>query len=132
MFLTNVRSLGNKLSEFYATVISKNAVIAMVTETWLSDTCEYVSLFNLPGFELFTFNRRNRTGGGVAIYCGQFLKPMLIDTVHPVPDGFECLFIRYTTGKLKTLAVCLYCPPDRIKSEMKSFVDFVVGEMIFC
>ena len=47
--------------------LSKDHQIIMLTETWLAEGKE--AIHTLPNYTLYTSNRKNRVGGGVAMYC---------------------------------------------------------------
>ncbi|CAH1233419.1 SCUBE3 [Branchiostoma lanceolatum] len=80
ILLSNARSLRNKLEEFQC-VLSQNAIqIAIVSETWFIPE-QPEEMYSIDDFTLFSKPRRDRTGGGVAVYvsglaiCAVYLPP---------------------------------------------------------
>ena len=68
LFLSNSRSLVNKIDELSGTVSLLSLDIVVITETWLSPNVSN-SAINLNGFSIFRRDRRDgRRGGGVCVY----------------------------------------------------------------
>ena len=99
--------------------------LALLSETWLNDKYHDNAFFELPGYRLFRYDRVNGEHGGVAVYCANYLKPINVKPVSDVPEGFECIFIKFKCEKLCCLLTCFYCPPDRRVSEKRNFIDFL-------
>ena len=82
-YLLNTRSLCCKTSGFNKFVSSNDIDIIGVTETWLrpSDTQDLIDGIIPAGFQLHHVPRRNKKGGGVAIFVRND-----IDSVHCQTD----------------------------------------------
>lgn len=115
MFLCNPRSLVNKIDEFQATLSQNQVDIAVVSETWLSDN-HPESAITVSGYNLFSKHRRDRRGGGVAVYVDQTISSRQLSEC-PVPDELECVWVmtrpRRLPRPLSCIVVCgVYLPPD--------------------
>ncbi|XP_035676231.1 uncharacterized protein LOC118415630 [Branchiostoma floridae] len=89
ILLTNARSLLHKLDEFCLTLSLNKIDIAAVTESWFSaDLPEEVT--SVDGYNLYRKDRRNRRGGGIALYISNDIKAKLVDIA--VPDNLECIW----------------------------------------
>jgi hypothetical protein len=125
ILLSNVQSLNNKFLEFSSVLCTEKIELALITETWLNVKYHDNLFFEIPGYRLFRYDRINGEHGGVAAYCADYLKPIQITPISSVPDGFECIFIKFKSGKLCCLLTCFYCPPIRTANDKKQFVKFL-------
>ena len=67
LFISNARSLVNKIDELSSTVSNYSADIVVITETWLFNNVDS-SVISLNGFSTFRHDRPNRRrGGGVCV-----------------------------------------------------------------
>ena len=83
----NCRSLSanfEQLINFIGSVRKKFDIIA-ISETWLNS--EPAVDFSLPGYNMYTVNRENARGGGVAIYINNCIKHNIINNVSKSVDG---------------------------------------------
>ena len=65
----NARSIRNKISLLEAYVTAEDPDIIGITETWLDlDGKDVKQLYSLEGYNLFHKDRKDRGGGGVALY----------------------------------------------------------------
>ena len=63
----NVRLMREKFDEMTSEVLSYDAQIVCITETWLS-TDIVVGCYQMDGYSMFSNCRPAKAGGGVAIY----------------------------------------------------------------
>ena len=93
--LLNAWSLCNKASAFGDFVLSNDLDMVGVTETWLrpSDTQGLIDEITPAGFQLHHVPRRNKKGGGVAVFVTNDIDSVLCQTDQR--DTFE-----HTTVKL--------------------------------
>ena len=123
LFLSNSRSLINKIDELSGTVSNLSADIVVITETWLSPAIDN-AVINLSGY---TTLRRDRSGGrrgrGVCVYTKNCLPIIhLKDLSKP---QFETLWLliqpsRLPRGLNSIILGAIYHPPrndDRTLSE---------------
>jgi len=108
----NSRSLNKNYNDIkqYLSQFSKFSVIA-VSETWLeADKCCEVEL---DGYDLFTTNRINKRGGGVALYINTDLGFMKINSESTtIDDVLECISCEIILEKSKNIVVsCVYRTP---------------------
>lgn len=78
--------------------------IIAISETWLDN--EKVSEMGLEGYELFTMNRVNKKGGGVALYVDKVLKCSLIECMSSIIDDvMECVTIEIHVEKASNIII---------------------------
>ncbi len=65
IFYTNARSLNNKMEELEAKVDSEEYDIVAVSETWLKENNWRTGL---EGYKVYRCDRKERIGGGAAIW----------------------------------------------------------------
>ncbi|XP_071953430.1 uncharacterized protein [Antedon mediterranea] len=112
LFLTNARSIKNKMDEFEATLLKYKIDIATVTETWLNDEIERIA--HIPKFKCLFKNRNHRRGGGVAIFVNDKFNEHEVNE-HNLCQ-FECLWtnISYVNNnKTHNIFIgAVYYPPS--------------------
>lgn len=116
LLLSNVTSLPNKMEEVTIIARSVNSGVIAITEAWQLNP----EVANIPGFSLFHHLRRNRRGGGVAVYCHDTLRPTQLPA--DIPQGVEAVWIRATPSKAPrgaaSIIYCvLYSPPRNAAKE---------------
>lgn len=109
----NSRSLYSNFSKIKAYLDqfqNKFAVVA-ISETWLNDDKELQD--GLEGYEMFWQNRKNRRGGGVAMFVFSHLKCKVVNNMTAVIDNLmECLTIEIQVERSKNILVsCIYRTP---------------------
>lgn len=92
------------------------------TETWFFDDSDAV---HFTGYKCVPLCRRNRKGGGVALYITNNLNYSLISQYCLITDHFEFLMIKC----LNTLIAVVYRPPS---SEVGIFLDFLEKVLEYC
>nr|XP_055059783.1 uncharacterized protein LOC129443303 [Misgurnus anguillicaudatus] len=105
----NSRSLYRNFVQIkdYVCQFNKFNVIA-VSETWLDN--EKVEDVELEGYKLFTINRVNKKGGGVALYVDTALRCKLIKSMSlTIENILECLTIEIEIERSKNIIIsCVY------------------------
>ncbi|XP_063951555.1 uncharacterized protein LOC135153199 isoform X2 [Lytechinus pictus] len=103
IFLSNARSLNNKMDEFELTIRHHAADIAVITETWLSDSS--LGAADVTGYQLHCKNRTDKRGGGVAVYTSDSLttRPLSIHNC-----AYECFWLYFDLGKTRSSIRSLY------------------------
>ncbi|KAI8507887.1 hypothetical protein Bbelb_141270 [Branchiostoma belcheri] len=114
LFLSNARSLSNKLEEFELRLHDLHTGIAIVTETWFRENSP-AEMTDIQGYTTFSRARAERSGGGVAVYVREDIPSRTLDI--PVPEELECTWVNVRPHRLprkvSCLAVCaVYSPPD--------------------
>ena len=97
--------------------------IVIITESWLSnvhDSC----LFNIDGYSMFRCDRKNRIGGGVAVWVTSELQVSIFE-INAYPSFCECLFLKIIIDSEIINLLAIYVPP-RIVSHHKELNDFVI------
>ena len=120
MFMTNARSILKKFDELCVLQSTLQPNIIVITESWLKSDIDS-SLLNLNSFLLFRDDRRGRVGGGVCVWCRDFLCPELL----PLPKHpfFDCVMI--FCRKLHVVLVSLYLPPCMSASDTVSVYSYI-------
>jgi hypothetical protein len=125
LFLSNSRSLVNKIDELSGTVSNLLADIVVITETWLTSNVDS-AVINLSGFSIFRRDRENcRRGGGVCAYVKNCLPVIhLKDLSNP---EFEALWLlikprRLPRGINSIVLGAIYHPPNSDNRAMLAYL----------
>ena len=114
LFISNARSLVNKIDELSTTVSNYFADIVVITETWLSNNVDN-SVIGLNGFSTFRHDRSDgRRGGGVCVYVNNRFPVFHLEDIS-VPD-FESIWLllkpsRLPRGFNSIILGAIYHPP---------------------
>ena len=108
----NARSLCSKFSDFELLVndFNKKFDIIAVSETWFDEETP-LFLYNLDGYSLHHASRKDKKGGGVALYASNHLicKQVKISSYE---NMYESIFIELTIDKnVHVLVSCIYRRP---------------------
>ena len=109
--------------------------IILISETWINN--ERGMDFGLEGYELMCMNRRNKNGGGVAMYVDMNFKYKVIENMSTVVDNvLECITIEISREKKKNIIVsCIYRTPgsniDTFKNWMEEHFTFTNHKVMF-
>ena len=126
----NIRSLSKNFSLLLSLLnLSKvKYTILVITETWCHDSDD--SLFNIPGYENISLNRKDtKKGGGLRIYFHDSIKLIKIDdNLTGIHDSHECLACELDMeNKYKLNIIGIYRPP---KSNMNSFIKYIKSKKL--
>ena len=114
LFISNARSLVNKIDELSRTVSNYSADIVVITEIWLSNNVDN-SVIGLNGFSTFRHDRSDgRRGGGVCVYVNNRFPVFHLDDIS-VPD-IESIWLllklsRLPSGFNSFILGAIYHPP---------------------
>ncbi|XP_044170468.1 uncharacterized protein LOC122954487 [Acropora millepora] len=121
-FLSNTRSMVNKLDEINATIVNNKSDVAVITESWLSTNITD-DLIMIPGFRSVRKDRPdNQRGGGLCTYIKETLDFIeLNDLSDPV---FETQWFllkpnRLPRGINSIIMATVYHPPQNNDLELK-------------
>ena len=107
----NSRSLNKNLKSIkdYLGKFKKFNVVA-ASETWLDDEKIRNGNAEMDGYELFTSNRTNTVGGGVAIYVDTAFKCSLVRNMTTNIDNLlECITVEISVENFKNIIItCVY------------------------
>lgn len=114
----------NNIKEYLRQFIKPFKIIA-ISETWIN--ADKGMDFELEGYEFHCVNRKNKSGGGVALYVDKHLTYKVVENMTTVIDNLlECLTIEIFVEKSKNVIVsCIYRSPG---SSIETFKD-CIGEM---
>lgn len=95
----------------YLKQLSKPFSVILITETWMHNDREMD--FSIEGYEFISLNRRNKHGGGVALFVDVNYGYKMIENMTMVMDDIlECLTIEIERTKKKNIIVsCIYRTP---------------------
>ena len=93
-FYTNARSLRNKKDELFGYIIDENLDIICISESWINEEVlnESKLEYELDGYLLYTYQRPNRIGGGLALYVKNSLVSVQNDSFK-ISDDVESLWV---------------------------------------
>lgn len=127
ILLSNVRSLVGKCDELASTVLTTKPGVICITETWLTDEVDSLSV-SIPGYVQYRSDRKNRKGGGVAMYVKHDARSR---TILPRFIGrcsrSEFLIVEVSSCNL--FIVCVYMPPNLLASELQDIREELVYEV---
>lgn len=104
----NVRSIISKTEQLEHLLTDSNIDYLCLTETWLTPTTP-LSVFNIPGYNVYRRDRRKGKGGGVLIYVKDSIQSQQI--VFP-ENNLECVGVKLTLSPEMYFAVfAVYRPP---------------------
>lgn len=113
LFLSNVRSLNNKIDELEVVADDTKVDLIALTETWTDENTspDYLAI---NGFTLFSKPRTGRRGGGVALYVNRSFNPHILPVI--VPDEIEAIWVimrpKLLPREISCIVICvLYFPP---------------------
>ena len=125
----NSRSLNKNFKDIkdYLHTFSQPFNIIAISETWMNSGD--VEDFEMDGYELVYVNRKNKAGGGVAIYVDNGLKFKVLDDMTTVVDNlFECLTIEVCMERGRNIIIsCIYRAPG---TSIDVFTEYVESMLV--
>ena len=91
-FMTNAQSLGNKFEDIEVVFEQNSVDVGVVTVSWFSNNMPENQL-DINNYNLFSKHRKEKGGGGVAIYVKEDIPASHIDSII-VPSELECLWVK--------------------------------------
>ena len=117
LILSNCQSLTmDKLDELKLITEEKQPKLIMLTESWLKDDKEMA--MSLDDYDLYTANRQDRVGGGVAIYSHSSIQAKVVKRY--TSKTLSSLWVKVTTPKHSTIYACIYHPPSKRKFDSEA------------
>ena len=121
--LCNIRSLNNKVNEFYAEISSKSYDIIALCETWLNDSTPNSLLDCNDNYTIIRKDRDTR-GGGVCFFISKSFTTNVSQVIIPdLYKSLEVVAIDVSFGRMKTRLILLYRPPG-------NSYDIVLNELL--
>ena len=122
----NARSIRNKFEDLETLAAANDYHIIGVSESWLdTENRDYLAEFRLPGYSLFSCERRNRLGGGVLLYVKSSLQETLVDKEKI--DNVDAIFLNLTVHARRLTIGIIYRPPSLSATVDKKLFDQIVG-----
>ena len=106
----NARSIRNKFDEVSADVLTHNAAVVCVTETWVNVN-ENMCLCNIDGYRAFSNCRANKTGGGSLIYVDSNLPSRSLSSDVTANDSYNMCAVLVGEQPSQLLVVSVYRAP---------------------
>ena len=119
----NIRSMCKNFENFsvFTKRISGFTAIG-VSETWFPSEFD-TSLYLIPGYNLVSNNRRDKRGGGVALYIPSVMDYQICHELTIMNDVLETIFVDvFIPGKRNVVLGVVYRPPQ---SNLNLFIDEV-------
>lgn len=93
------------------TQLNKNFSAIAISETWLNE--EQTSTVQIEGFDLYTINRSNKRGGGVALYIrSSYHSEIIRNMSFSIYNLTECVTVEIHFERAKNIIIgCVYRPP---------------------
>ena len=110
----NARSMNKNFDNFNVFLQNKssNFTAIGISETWFSCDSD-VSLYSLSGYDLVTNSRRNKRGGGVALYISLQMDYRVRHELHTMNDLLETIFVEIDIpGRRNVIIGVIYRPPQ--------------------
>ena len=136
----NVRSLSSKLTELHLLLKHLNDLncfptVIMLNETYLTNT--NTAICQLAGYNLFTKNRKNRKGGGVAMYILDNLSVTAVPELEfDVDNTIESLCLEVKVSSKRIILCSTYRVPNTSESiftdKCSEFMKKVNAQNIHC
>ena len=111
LYYANARSLRNKTIALEMLLSHANYDVLSIVETYLSnsDTSAKCLVGSEGRYDLFRYDRDNRKGGGVAIFCERVLNPVRLNFPEDL-RAVEAVCIELTVASRQRI-LCVYRPP---------------------
>ena len=128
----NIRSMNKNFEafrEFYES-LDINFSIICFSETWANDSnFDKNSLFQIEGYNPIHQIRKNRKGGGIAIFVRNSLLYKIRDDLSINCDDIESLSIEIVNDHTKNIIInVVYRPPDADLSISETFFRKILSE----
>ena len=115
VYYANCRSVINKIYYLKALISYDNPDILCLTETWVDTTSKHLlAEINIPGYNLYKYDRTEKKGGGVAIYIRDTITCHLRSDISTNPTN-ESVWIEITGEGDNVLLGTVYRAPDLSK-----------------
>ena len=126
----NSRSLNKNFTDIKDYLgLFKKINIVTVSETWLDN--EKLQKVEMEGYELFTSNRTNRVGGGVATYVDTAFRCSLVKNMTTVIDNIlECVTVEIFFENAKNVMITtVYRTPGSCLDTFNATLDSMFGRV---
>lgn len=110
----NIRSLKKNFSTFIAEIQNYLNLVDLIVlvETNIND--EEQNFFKITSFNCEFLNRKNRRGGGIAIYINE---KHVYDIIKPAKSTFESMIVQIKSSQNPILLLAIYRPPCTLNSD---------------
>ena len=107
----NARSIASNLDIIKKTIFDEKIQILALTETWLKKDDEYTPSELCPdGYTILRVDRKDKSGGGVAVMCNEQYKPVLSRSTRYAT--FEYMIVSLSSSPHFLRIVNVYRPPS--------------------
>ena len=127
VYYTNSRSLRNKIDLLRGKACVEEFDIIALTETWIdTGSKNFLSEYEIEGYQLFHEDREGRRGGGVAIYVRDTLR-CAVNTSLRIDGTSESIWVDILKGREKLTVGVQYRPPNLGREDTNSLLQ-EIGE----
>ena len=131
--LLNAQSIRSKFDEFRCRIALQRPDIICATETWVSEEfCgDRLQDFEVPGYNLFSYSRESRRGGGVFLYVNALFRSGSVNDSSKSKE-VESIWVDicFDSGKRKELRIGAFYRPGNLLKEPQSEADQAICDEI--
>ena len=124
----NIRSLSKNIEHMKSVIFSQKfpCSILGLSETWLRN--EPHSCFSIDGYNMAVNNRRNRRGGGVALYVSTSLNYKVISELSYMTDAVEALCVEIIVPTRRNIVIAVvYRPPNSCHNDFITSLQTIIS-----
>ena len=125
--ITNACHVSNKVDELHGVVEMNNATVAIVTESWLTDSVPSTAISIGQSFNVFRKDRLT-PGGGVLAYVHSSIPTIRVENIRA--SDKEVLWLLHMPPRISRPFSCiitaaLYFPPGKTCTEERELIDHI-------
>ena len=125
----NIRSIPKNLQYFKDTIMqNSNLNINVIGFTEIRLNPSLSSLYELPGYHMFT-NSRNVHGGGVSLYVARDYESTVVKDFTISDNSIETIGVQATVGTRKSIFLCVYRPPSGIFTTFQQVINDILSSV---
>ena len=127
LLTTNACHVPNKVDELHGVVEMNNATVAIVTDSWLTDSVPSTAISIGQSFNLFRKDRPT-PGGGVSAYVHSSIPTMRLENIEA--SDKDVLWLLHTPSRISRPFSCIFTaalcfPPWKTCTEERELIDHV-------
>ena len=129
--ITNACHVSNKVDELHGVVEMNNATVAIVTESWLTDSVPSTAISIGQSFNVFRQDRLT-PGGSVLAYVHSSIPAIRIENIRA--SDKEVMWLLHTPPQISRPFSCiitaaLYFPPGKTCTEERELIDHITERL---
>ena len=129
--ITNACHVSNKVDELHGVVKLNNVTVAIVTESWLTDSVPSTAISISQSLNVFRKGRPT-PGGGVLAYVHSSIPTIRLE--HNEASDKEVLWLLHTPPWISSPFSCIimaacYFPPGKTRTEERELIDHITERL---